>query len=296
VSRRRSLRSPFGRRLHSEKRDARARTAFWEMAQSMTPYVAIQHQGDVFIVPTLIDPKLFVKAGRPEFVVLERACAILRKGGRLAGEQTIVDVGAHIGTTTISALRHHGFLQAVAIEPDPVHLPLLRANVALNGLDERVTVVEGGASDTPRQQAFAQGSRKEGTYRWMKGRLVDEPSATTVTVETVTLDGLAEAGIVDPQRAGLLWFDCGRCENAALQSASAFLERRVPIVFTLLRDQFKGSGPLLSRLEETYERVVDLRSPRLSEPLSSWTPSFRPVADLAVLPGEDKKLTDVLVL
>lgn len=262
----------------------------------MTAFVAMEHDGNVFLLPTLIDEKLFVNAGRSDFVVLERVASVLRDAGHPARVETIVDVGAHIGTTTISALTQHGFLRAVAIEPDPAHLPLLRANIALNGLDERATVIAAGAADTPRQQAFAQGSRKEGAYRWMKGRLVDEPSATTVTVDTVTLDDLADAGIVDPATTGLLWFDCGRCENAALQSASAFLERRVPIVFTLLRDQFRGSSPLLSRLEETYERAVDLRSPRLSEPLSSWTPSFRPVADLAVLPEEDKKLTDVLVL
>lgn len=261
----------------------------------MTPYVAVQHGSDVFLLPTLIDPKLFVTAQRSDFVVLERACATLRGAGRLAGGETFVDVGAHIGTTTISALTQHGFLRAVAIEPDPDHLPLLRANIVLNGLDERVTVIAAAMSDTLRQQQpFVQGRRKEGACKWMKGRLADKPSPTAVTVETVALDGLAEAGIVDPATTGLLWFDCSTCEQAALRAASAFLDRRVPIVSTLRRNQFAGPSALLTQLEETYEHVVDLRSPNLVEPVSVWTPTFWPVGDLATLP-ERKKITDVLV-
>ena len=262
----------------------------------MTPYVAVEYRDDVFVLPTAIDGKLFVSAGRrSDLVVLERVCAILRDAGRLAGKETIVDVGAHIGTTTIPALTHHGFVRAVAIEPDPVHLPLLRANVALNGLEERVTVIAAGVSDAHRErQPFVQGSRKEGSYRWMKGRLAEEPSSGAVSVETVALDGLAEAGIVDPATTGLLWFDCGRCEEQALRSASLFLEHRVPLVFTLRQRQFTDAGHLLARLRETYGHAVDLRSPSLAEPVSEWVPTLRPIDDLATLP-EGKKITDVLV-
>jgi hypothetical protein len=115
-----------------------------------------------------------------------------------------------------------------------------------------------------------------------------------VTVETVALDGLAEAGIVDPATTGLLWFDCGRCEEVALQAASAFFEHRVPIVFTLRRRQFTDPSALLTRLRSTYEHVVDLRSPNLSDPVPAWEPTFRPVDHLVGLPA-DKKITDVLV-
>jgi FkbM family methyltransferase len=262
----------------------------------MTRYVAVEPRGLVFLLPTEIDAKLFVIGGkRPDLVTLERACSVLRDADRLADGATFVDVGAHIGTTTISALAHHGFGRGVAIEPDPEHLPLLRANLALNQIDERVTVVAAAASDRPRQQrAFMQGSRKRGRYRWMKGRLAEEPSPDAVTVETVTLDGLAEAGIADAAATGILWFDCAGCEGPALESAATFLERRVPIVFTLRPRQLTAATPLLRRLDDVYEHVVDLRSPRLSDPVSDWTPRLRPVGELVALP-ESKKLTDVLV-
>jgi FkbM family methyltransferase len=292
---RRQLRALLRRGVPAAEQESAARAEFWEVAREMTPYVALEHAGEVFVLPTSIDPKLFVRAGRSDFVVLERACTLLGNGGRLAGGETFVDVGAHIGTTTVSALARHGFGRAVSIEPDPDHLPLLRANVSLNDLDDRVTVIAAGISDTSREQSFVQGSRKEESYRWMKGRLVDSTSPEAVTVETVTLDGLVQAGIVDPSTAGLVWFDCGRCEEAALRAGASFLDRRVPLVFTLRRRQFTDPSPVRSRLEEMYEHVVDLRSPNLADPITSWEPVFRPVRDLGAIPS-DRKMTDVLLL
>jgi FkbM family methyltransferase len=288
------LRTLLHRQLPSKERDKDTRAAFWELAQTMTPYAAVRHRDVVFLLPTQIEPKMFVNGGRSEFVVLERACAILLEAGRLTGRGTIVDVGAHIGTTGLTALVRHGFARAVEIEPDPEHLPLLRANTALNRLDESVTVIAAAVSDSAGRAPFAQGRREEDASRWMKGRLAEKPTPSALPVETVTLDGLAEEGIADPATTGLVWFDCSSCEQAGLRSASAFLEQRVPLVFTVRRKQFSQPGSLFARLRETYGHVVDLRSPNLSEPLPNWTPTFRPVEDLAVLP-EGKKLTDVLV-
>jgi FkbM family methyltransferase len=257
----------------------------------------VEPQGLSFLLPTEIDAKLFVEGGtRPEFAVLERACAVLRNADRLVGGETFVDIGAHVGTTTIPALAHHGFGLGVAIEPDPDHLTLLRANVALNGLDERVTVIAAAMSDAAQQQQpFMQGSRKAGVYLWMKGRLGDEhPSKQVVPVETVTLDALDEAGVARAATAGLLWFDCAGCQEHALRSASVFLERRVPLVFPLRPKQFRKPTPLFAQLRAMYEHVIDLRTQRLADPVSAWTPTFRPVDDLATLP-EGKRLTDVLV-
>jgi FkbM family methyltransferase len=282
--------------LTTKNRERQARAAFWEAAGSMTRYVSVEPRGLVFLLPTEIDAKLFVKVGkRPEFVVLERACAVLRDSGRLVGGETFVDVGAHIGTTAIPAVAHEGFGRAVAIEADPDHLHLLRANVALNGLDEQVTVIPAAMSDAHRQrQPFVRGSRKAGVYLWMKGRLSDEPSSNAVSVETITLDALAKAGIVDAAAAGLLWFDCAGCEEHAFRSASDFIERRVPMVFPVRPKQFRKPTALFAQLRATYEHVIDLRRPTLADPASAWTPRVRPVEDLATLP-EGRRLTDVLV-
>ena len=260
----------------------------------MTPYLALQRGEEAFLIPTSIDAKVFTTGRRPEFPVLERACAVLRAGGRLAGGETFLDVGAHIGTATIPALLQQGFARAVAVEPDPTHLPLLRANIAINGLEDRVAVIAAAVSDSARQQHFSQIGRKS-PGRWMKGRLTDEASPITVVVDTVTLDGLVAAGVVDPDLTGLLWFDCAGAEEPALEAASTFLERRVPIVFPLREHHVTNAGGLIARLRDTYESAVELRGPRLAEPLSTWVPAVVPAEDLASLVPGRKKLTDVLL-
>jgi FkbM family methyltransferase len=277
-------------------RGAHARAAFWDSARSMTPYVAAQHRGIVYLVPTVVGPKFFLDGGRAEFVVLERACKVLGDAGRLEGRDTIVDVGAHIGTTSIAAVRSHGFARAVAIEPDPAHLPLLRANVALNGLDDRIAVVPAAMSRTQgSEQPFVQGIRKDDTRRWMKGRLVAEDNPGAIPVDTVSLDALVERGVIEPASTGLLWFDCAGCEHHALDAAVHLLEQRMPLVFPVRRSQFTPSSPLLERLRRTYARAIDLRHPSLADPVSDWSPVFRGLDELSALPAEGKKLTDVLV-
>ena len=129
---------------------------------------------------------------------------------------------------------------------------------------------------------------------WAKGRLLDEPSSTAVVIDTVTLDGLAEADIVEPETTKLLWLG-HTFDESRFRSASVLLQRHVPIVFVLRRDTIAKSGSFVDRLRENgYEQVVDLRRPSLNEPLSSWTPNFEPLDALVTL-SPRKKLTDVLV-
>jgi FkbM family methyltransferase len=55
---------------------------------------------------------------------------------------TFVDVGAYSGIYTLLACLANPELHAIAFEPNPMKLPQLRANVAANGLEDRVTIIE----------------------------------------------------------------------------------------------------------------------------------------------------------
>jgi FkbM family methyltransferase len=266
---------------------------FWSLARSLTPYVASESEAGVFVVPTRAHPKVFTRSTPKDTIVLGRAVDSLRRCGFVTERSAIVDVGAHIGTTSIAALTRHGFGRAVAIEPDPENLRLLRANIGLNGLHDRVTVVEGAVSDSAGTCQFLPGSREgvDAEFLWMKGRLVEEPVPGAISIETFTLDGLAEGGLIDPKTTGLLWLDCQKHDVKALQSATSFLEQRVPIVFVLRPHQLEEQTPLLDLLESMYECVVDLRR----SPGIGWSAVFRPIDQLVSLPSRKTTLTDVLV-
>lgn len=52
----------------------------------------------------------------------------------------IVDVGANCGYSTVFWAKHYPRAHIVAFEPHPVHLGMLERNVALNGLEHRLTL------------------------------------------------------------------------------------------------------------------------------------------------------------
>jgi FkbM family methyltransferase len=209
------------------------RSALWQELRSITPYVAAEHRDAVFLVPTH-DRKagLFVENRRPrQFVRLARAVKILREAGRLPEGGVIVDVGAHVGTTSIMALSQHGFAKAVSIEPDPDNVRLLRASAALNGLADRIRVIQAALSDSAAKRFFVPGRRRGG---WAEGRLTAKPSAGAAAVETVRLDHLTGGGVLDPADVRLIW--CGHPVAGALaDSATTFFERRVPLVIATWR-------------------------------------------------------------
>nr|MBA3574282.1 FkbM family methyltransferase [Pseudonocardiales bacterium] len=76
---------------------------------------------------------------RPEAELLER----LARGRH----GTFLDVGAHVGYHTVRLLSLLPEVRAVAVEPNPAVLDMLRANLATAGIDERVTVLPVAAWD-----------------------------------------------------------------------------------------------------------------------------------------------------
>jgi FkbM family methyltransferase len=274
--------------------EVKARQRFFEQARELTPYVAAEYQGAVFVVPTNADDRFFVKRRRKDLRLLRQAVATAREHGASTGS-TFVDVGAHIGTTTVSALAHHGFERGVAIEPDPDNLRLLRANVALNGLDDRVTVVGAAVSDSPGTASFTRRDPETGPAYWSKGRIAEASAPNAVDVAVVTLDSLADQGAADPAEAGLLWLDSQKHELPALRASGRFLERRVPIVFALRAQEISADSPYLELLAG-YERFVDLRRDRDAGRQGTWQPTFETLPEIFERRSASKALTDVLAL
>jgi FkbM family methyltransferase len=76
-------------------------------------------------------------------------CALIRRG------DTVIDVGAHIGLLTLPAAKRVGPLGlVVAIEPLPRLAALLRQNMQLNGMADRVRVEAAACSAHPGRASF----------------------------------------------------------------------------------------------------------------------------------------------
>jgi len=198
-------------------------------------------------------------------------------GASLSGT-VIVDVGANIGTVSVQAVSKLGFARAVAIEPEPDNLRLLRANIALNDLIPRVDVVAAAAaaqdgailrleiSDSNSGDNRVTVADSDGAF--------DERKRSHVDVEARRIDTiLDDLGVGIP---GLIWMDIQGYEPFALSGASRRLAALPPLCFEFWPyglDRTGGWAALPSVLSG-YTRIYDMFDDR---------PSAVPISALASL-------------
>jgi FkbM family methyltransferase len=272
----------------------RFRRAVLELVRRKFAVVGLRHAAGVLVLPSddrTILRKLFLGGNRSDYVVLERAARVLRDRGRPAGG-TFVDVGANLGTTTLAAVRLHGFDRAVACEPDPRNARYLRATVAVNGLDGVVTVVEAAIADHVGSATFTQGGAEPDGRKSGAGALGE---GGAVQVGVTTLDALAGGGVLDPASVALLWLDVQGAEGYVFAGATQLLDAGVAVVAAVRKLKLERAGGLelfREQVKGRFASLVDLRAPNLKP---GWQPAFEPVSALDdVL--ERTASTDVLFL
>lgn len=179
-----------------------------------------------FIGRTIFETGVFQR--RNVEIVLEKC---LQSGARANG--VFLEIGANIGTQTVYANLTHRFSRIIAVEPDPVNLRALHANIRLNGFDDRASVIACGISD------------REGELILRRNRLhsgmstVEEPRPGAVqpdvdgefVIPIVTADALLDRQGVDPAQITLIWRDIEGHEPKALRGMSRILGARPPLFF-----------------------------------------------------------------
>lgn len=213
------------------------------------PYLVTGHP-EHFVVSTadkVIGREVFLH-GAFDFAKLQTALAILAREGHPAPTH-LIDVGANIGTITIPALKRGLIQTATAIEPHPHNLRLLRANIALNGLEDRVTVL-----------AQAVGDRSGVTLHLHE-------SATNSGNHSIGAEGIpvpsSKLDDLDLSAAhSLLWMDIEGYEGHALAGAERLLSTGTPAVCEFNPTYLEQSGglELLQKATLGYE-IFDLKSP-----------------------------------
>jgi FkbM family methyltransferase len=244
----------------AEGRELRRREKFARTAADETSHVAVERHGALFILPIRQKAGFdrFLKPDWKEQRHLQRALACLERLGIALPGSVFVDVGAHIGSVAIAAVRRFGFARACAFEPERDNFRLLEANLAVNGLNERITTRNVAISNRVGSAELKIRPELGAKHRLADG---DEPGATTVPVELSTLDALGEDGTLDVADTGLLWVDIEGHEVEALEGAETLRRRSVPIVveFSPRAVAKEKIDELREMLAENYTHIVDLR-------------------------------------
>jgi FkbM family methyltransferase len=202
---------------------------------------------DLSLILRVDDPaisKPLLCLGRYEQHVTDALLACLRDGARF------VDVGANLGYYSLAVARRFPRSTVWSFEPDPQNYALLRANVALNGLEERVRTYPAALSDREEELFFS----TLGNARNLGARFTAKAAETLAAharpgaeaptrVRALPLDRVLERETVDVVKVDVEGF-----EPAVFRGMEGLLRRCAPVIVTEFAPgtirHISGSDPL----------------------------------------------------
>lgn len=180
------------------------------------PYLVAGDQ-ESYIVSTkdkVIGRSIFLEGGYDLHKLL-LATKILRD--RNCSLTHIIDVGSNIGSIVIPAIKRGLFASATAIEPHPENFRLLSANVALNGLSDRIQVMNRAVgTETDAILRMAESANNSGNH------MIAEQGLPVITVR---LDD-----VISFSDGVLIWMDIEGYEGHALAGAPHLLSAGTAVV------------------------------------------------------------------
>jgi FkbM family methyltransferase len=250
-------RPPRSRRVISPIESERA--AYFDLAAGMTDYLSVSTGAETFLVPTSdrgLCRGLFARRSRVDITTLGRAVRVLSEEGVALEGSVFLDVGANIGTTTVSALRRHSFGSAVSIEAAATTARILRMNLALNDLEHRVRVITAAVGGHEHTAALRLKNNIGAS------ELVASGSRDADSVPVVTVNSLVESGTIDVERLGLVWVDTAGNEAEVLDGASKLVAAQVPLIVRFRPKTVKEliEGGSMQALAASYATATDLRT------------------------------------
>lgn len=254
------------------RRRALVRRYLFPLLKRVTPSVAVERDGVWYFVATadrVIGRDVYAYGSYDEYVMVETLRILERHAGRpnaLLG-RTFVDIGANIGTSTVAAFKHFGASRAIAFEPSPRNLKMLRSNLVMNDLQDRVMVFPLALSNANGTATLELAEHNWGDHR-VRSRLhaqegMREAPRRGIDIQLARFDDVMTDISTDLPPLGLVWIDTQGFEGHVLSGACSLLESDVPVVIEYDPRYLRHAGGLAILQEvisESYREVVDLRS------------------------------------
>jgi len=165
----------------------------------------------------------------------------------------LLDIGAHFGVFSLAAAHFGG--KAVAVDPSPIATRMIARQSALNGLTDRIHIVQAAVSDESGAVGMlSSGVFSDGYFKITQGRAKSELTRTQAT----TIDQLVRRHGVPTH----IKIDVEGHEAAVLRGGRETLDQFAPILFLELHNEMimaEGGNPNLA-LDELaqlgYETVA----------------------------------------
>lgn len=160
---------------------------------------------------------------------LMRVVTLLQRHVPQSRGKLFLDIGANIGTETIYAMLSGHFSGAVTVEPEPGNFELLRQNIAVNGLEEKVHLFNCAVGAKAETGFLMRSHSNKGGHALDPAGKADR-AGNGITVDVKPLGQIVEEAGFRAEDAGLVWIDVNGTEADVLKGMGALLDHRVPVV------------------------------------------------------------------
>jgi len=166
-----------------------------------------------------VSQKLFID-GSFDFRVLLKAKKLL---GKKNSKSTLINIGAHIGSTCIPAIKKNYFKNLIAFEPSKKNFRLLKANIFLNEIDDRVQVYNLALSNKKANLHLGMFNNNTADYRLLKNKQKN--------TEIVKSDILDNYTYNLNKNNSLVIMDAQGHEAEIFMGAKKTIRKKIPFIF-----------------------------------------------------------------
>lgn len=134
----------------------------------------------------------------------------LKDKGLIKDGDTVLDLGTNVGLTAITVAKVFPKVRVIGVEPSPWNYMAAIANIERNGVADRVTVLNAAlSSNSSSILKLRQGVSNSGSTA-TNSEFPVEGVATTVEVQTITVEEILQAFNID--KVAFIKLDCEGCE------------------------------------------------------------------------------------
>ena len=214
------------------------------------------------------------------FHVLKKACRLLKKKRSIS---TLINIGAHVGSTCIPAIKSNLFKQVIAFEPFPINFKLLMTNIFLNSLEKNIEAHNVALSNKRKKLFIKQFGVNSGDCRILKKK-----EKNSHIIKCHILDEYTQK--YNKNNSIIFMYAQGH-EPEIFLGAKKTILKKIPIITEFMPSLFNTSWiKKMSYLIKNYKFFYDLKK---NEPKKNFS-----VTELENLKNEyivNNNYTDILI-
>ena len=199
-----------------------------------------------------ISKSIFIN-GEFDFGLLKKGLGFLRKKKL----KYLINVGSHVGTTLIPAIKYKLFDHCIAFEPSIDNYRLLKANININKIEKKVTLFNFGLS-----KKIYNGYLKKNPNDSGDNRVVKLKKGT----EKIKLNILDNFTSKINKKNSIILIDAQGHEPEIFLGAKKTLKKKVPLIFELMPNLINENQlKIIFNAILHYKKLIDLKEEKIME-------------------------------